>query len=115
MVELGELEKHYQELAKRNVRIVAVSSDDQETSQATQKKFPHLVVISDAQQSLAKAMQVLHPGMGPHGADTNAPTTFLVDEKGYVRWHYRPGNFFTRLSPEKLLAAVDETWPRPKG
>jgi peroxiredoxin len=110
MVELGELEKHYEEFAKKNVRIVVASNDDQSAASMTQTKFPDLIVISDAQQNIAKAMQVIQPGKGPGGTDTNAPTTFLVDGTGYVRWLFRPNSFFVRLSPNKLLAAVNETW-----
>ena len=110
MVELGELEKHHEEFGKRNVRIVVASNDDQASATMTQTKFRDLIVISDAQQNLAKAMQVIQSGEGPGGSDTNAPTTFLVDGAGYVRWLFRPDSFFVRLSAEKLAAAVDETW-----
>jgi peroxiredoxin len=111
MVELGELEKHHEEFGKKNVRIVVASNDDQASATMTKTKFPDLIVISDAQQNLAKAMQVIQPGEGPGGSDTNAPTTFLVDGAGYVRWLFRPDSFFVRLSPNKLLTAVNETWP----
>jgi peroxiredoxin len=110
MVELGELEKHHKEFDKKNLRIIVVSNDDQATSKATKTKFPSLVVVSDADQNMAKAMQVIHPGMAHGGADANAPTTFLVDGAGYVRWLFRPDRFLVRLSAEELLAAVDETW-----
>jgi peroxiredoxin len=111
MVELGELEKRHEEFARRHVRVVAISNDDQETAQATQADFPHLVVLSDKQQDLAKAIQVIHPGAGPTHDDTNAPTTFLVDGAGTVRWVFRPERFIERLSPDDLLAAIDRTWP----
>jgi len=112
MLELGGLEKHHEEFDKRKIRIVVVSNDDQATAAMTQTQFPDLIVISDAQQNLAKAVRVIQPGMGPGGSDTNAPTTFLVDGAGYVRWLFRPDRFLVRLSPDKLLAAVDETWQR---
>ncbi len=108
MKELGELEKHQQEFAQRGVRVVVVSNDDQKTAQATQADFPHLVVVSDAAQNVARAMQVIHPGMGPGHTDTNAPTTFLVDGDGTVRWVYRPERFIVRLSPADLVAAIDK-------
>jgi peroxiredoxin len=111
MLELGGLEKHHAEFGKRNVRIVVVSNDDQASATTTQTEFPDLIVISDAQQNLAKAMQVIQPAKWPGGSDTNAPTTFLVDGAGYVRWLFRPDSFFVRLSADKLLAAVNETWP----
>jgi peroxiredoxin len=108
MVELGQLEKRYQDIAKRNVRIVAISNDDQATARLTQADFPHLTVVADTEQKLAKAFQVIQPEFGPGGTDTNAPTTFLVDGSGIVRWLFRPDRFIERLSPDELLAAIDK-------
>src|SRR5438552_3896849 len=110
MIELGELERQHEEFDKRKVRVIVVSNDDQAAAQKTKEKFPHLIVISDAQQNLAKALEVIHRGKGQHGEDTNAPTTFLVDGDGYVRWWFRPDRFIARLSPGEVLAAIDETW-----
>ena len=42
-------------------------------------------------------------------ADTNAPTTLLLDGAGTVRWFRRPERIIARLSPAELLAAMDET------
>jgi len=111
MVELGELEKRHEDFATRQVRVVVISNDDRETASATQSDFPHLVVVADVEQSLAKAVAVIHAGAGRNWKDTNAPTTFLVDGTGYVRWIFRPGRFTERLSPDELLAATDATWP----
>jgi peroxiredoxin len=107
MVELGELEGHHRQFEDRNVRVVVVANDDPETSKKTQADFPHLVVVSDLDQKIAKAMDVIQPGAGHNGEDTNAPTTFLVDGGGQVRWFFRPERFITRLSPEELVKAVD--------
>jgi len=108
MMELGELEKRHQDFEQRKTRIFAISSDDPETARLTQKDFPHLSIVSDAQQQIAKTMQVLDSGKGPHGSDTNAPTTFFVDGAGTVRWVFRPERFITRLSPDELLTAMDQ-------
>jgi peroxiredoxin len=59
---------------------------------------------------MAKAVAIIHEGMGHDGGDTNVPTTFLVDGDGYVRHLYRPERFITRLRPEELLAIINETW-----
>jgi peroxiredoxin len=107
MVELGELEGHQQQLAERRVRVVVISNDDQETSRATQADFPHLVVVSDAGQNVAKAMQVIHAGAGQDGKDTNAPTTFLVDGNGQVLWFFRPDRYIARLPADELLRSID--------
>jgi peroxiredoxin len=108
MVELGELEKHYQEFAKRKVQVAVISNDDQAAARQTKAAFPHLVVVADTDQKLAKALQVIHPGVGPGGTDTNAPTTFLVDGTGTVRWLFRPDRIIVRLSPDELLAGIDK-------
>jgi peroxiredoxin len=113
MVELGELEKKHDEFEKRHVRVVVISNDDQAVARKTQDDFPHLLVVSDAQQSMAKAMDVIHPGMAQDGSDTNAPTTFLVDGSGTVRWLFRPDRVFVRLSPEQVLGAVDKNLNTP--
>ena len=110
MVELGQLEKHHDEFAKRNVRVIVISNDKQTTAQATQSDFPHLVVVSDSDQNMAKALQVIHSAAGATGDDTNVPTTFLVDGTGHVRRMLRQERFLARYSPNEVLAAIDETW-----
>jgi peroxiredoxin len=109
MDELGELEKSHQEFARRKLRVAVISNEDQAAAQQTQAQFPHLLVVADSEQKLAKALEVVHPGVGPGGTDTNAPTTFLVDGGGSVRWFFRPERFLTRLAPDELLAAIDKT------
>jgi alkyl hydroperoxide reductase subunit AhpC len=107
MVELGELEAHASRFADRNVRVVVVSDDDRETAMQTQSDFPHLVVVADTDHDLARAMEVVHSGAGRAGADTNAPTTFLIDKGGVVRWVFRPERFINRLPADDLLVAID--------
>src|SRR5258708_5046807 len=111
MDELGELEKRHEDLARRKVRVVAISNDDEATAQKTQAALPHLTVVADTQQNLAKAMHVIHAGVGPSGTDTNAPTTLLIDGAGVIRWTYRPRNLAVRATPEELLEAIDKTLP----
>jgi peroxiredoxin len=106
MIELGQLEKNHQAFVQRYTRIVVVSNDDQATAKLTQADFPHLLVVSDAQQNIAKAMQVIQSGAAADGTDTNAPTTILIDGRGTVRWVFRPERFLVRLSPAELLEAI---------
>ena len=109
MKELVQLQGKHEAFANRKVRIVAISDDDQVTAQKTQSDFPNLVIVSDPDQAIAKAMSVLHPGAtGPSGGETNAPTPFFVDGEGHVRRLYRPESYLRRLSPAEVLAAVDE-------
>jgi peroxiredoxin len=111
MVELGELEKRHQDFSSRRVRIVAISNDDLPTAKLTQAKFPHLLIASDPEQKMAKALQVVQVGVGPGGADTNAPTTFVVDGAGNLQWLYRPDRFVVRLSPDQLITAIEQAVP----
>jgi peroxiredoxin len=107
MVELGQLEAHHDQFAARNVRIVAASLDDVGDTAQTQQKFPHLTVLSDADESLAKAAAVIGPQHSPTGGDTVSPTTVLIDTGGKVRWVFRPDRYINRLSPQDLVAAID--------
>jgi peroxiredoxin len=108
MIELGQLEAHYDEFAKRLTRVVAVSVDGLDDSKKTQQDFPHLTVVADPDHKLVDAAAVLHPGAGEHGEDVAVPTTILVDKHGVVRALFRPTNFGGRLSASEVLAAVDK-------
>lgn len=108
MVELGQLEGHHDEFAKRHTRIVAVSVDDLEDSKKTQQYFPKLTIVADHDHKLVDAVRVLHPGAGENGEDVAAPTTILVDKHGVVRALYRPTNVAGRLSASDVLAMVDK-------
>jgi peroxiredoxin len=108
MAELGQLEAHHQDFAARHTRIVAVSLDNQEDTAKTAKKFPHLVVVSDEHGSISGAAEVIGPHHGPDGKETLSPTTILIDRRGQVRGVFRPDRFIERLTPEEVLARVDD-------
>jgi peroxiredoxin len=107
MIELGELEAHHAEFARRNVQMVVVSVDSREESAKTQDRFPHLIVVSDADRQMINHIQLVHAHAGPARSDIATPTTFLVDKEGTVRWLFRPDRIIVRLSAADLLAAVD--------
>jgi peroxiredoxin len=114
MVELGQLERNHEEFAKRGIRVYAVSNDNESDAKEVQTKFPHLIIVSDAEQNVANAMKVTDPGNGPDGTATNAPATFLVDGTGNIRWLYHADRFTDRLAPGQLLNVIDETWSKSK-
>ena len=111
MIELGELESHWQQFEDKKVRVVVISVEGPEEAKATQADFPHLAVVSDADHKLSDAVAVIHARSAPDGGDTAAPTTLLVDSSGTVRWVYRPERVLGRLSPSGLLAAIDREMP----
>lgn len=109
MIQLGQLEARHEDFAKRNARIVAVSLDSVEESAKTQDKFKNLVIISDADKSLAHAAGLIAPPQqhSPEGGETLEPTTVLIDRSGVVRKVVRKENFLERPSPDELLTALD--------
>jgi len=111
MTELGELERHHEEFAQRNTRVVVISLENAEEAKKTQADFPHLVVVADQGKGLSSVADVIHPHSSPDGGDTAAPATLLVDRQGTVRWEFRPSRYLTRLSPDELLAAIDRSLP----
>ncbi|MDA0658112.1 MAG: redoxin domain-containing protein [Planctomycetota bacterium] len=114
MIELGELEKQHVEFTKRGVRVIVVSNDPVEMATMNQADFPHLIVVSDADQSMAKALGMIHPGAGEHRDDTNAPTILFVDGDGTVRDMAQPLRIINRLSPADVLATADKLWGAPQ-
>src|SRR5437660_1759675 len=108
MLELGQLEKAHQQFSERGIAVFVISNDKLDDAKATQADFPHLVIVSDADQNMARALEVIHKGAAADGSDTNAPTTFLVNGQGRVTWLFRPNRFFERLSPADLLDAIDK-------
>jgi len=108
MVELGQLENHFDEFEKRGVRLVVSSIEGAAEARRTREEFPHLVVLNDSARSLANAAEVIHARSSPTGDDTSAPTTILVDSQGRVRWLFRPSRHIERVSVHDLLAAIDQ-------
>lgn len=108
MIELGELERRHRDFERRQLRVIVISIEGRDDAQQTQGDFPHLLVLADADRRLASAVDVIHAKSAHDGGDTSAPTTLLIDGDGLVRWLYRSPSVFERLSPDELLAAVDE-------
>lgn len=90
------------------MRVFAVSLEGMDEARHTQSDFPHLTVLADEKRGLADAAKLIHAHSAPDGGDTSAPTTILLDRGGTVRWLFRPGNVFGRLTPDEVLAAIDE-------
>jgi peroxiredoxin len=111
MIELGELEAHHEEWDRRQARVVVVSLEGRDDAAKTQARFPHLRTVADADGRLIDTIGVRHAHAAPDGRDAAAPTTILVDHDGIVRWLFRPGRYLTRLTPDDVVAAVDQYLP----
>ena len=108
MQELGELNGHSEAFTRRGLRVVAMSVDGVDDTAKMQSQFPNLTVLGDPERKMTNAFQALHQGVGPGGSDLAAPTTYLIDAEGTIRWRFRPDRFIVRLTPEEVLAAVDQ-------
>ena len=95
MVELGQLEARHEDFARRNTRVVAASIEGRDQAMKTQKQFPHLVIVADADRKLISAVEVLHRGVGPGGEDAAVPE----GDDHRVRKLVRRAAFFDRHRP----------------
>lgn len=106
MIELGQLERHHDDFAMENARIVVASLEGPDEAHQTQDDFPHLLVLADHDRKLASAVGVIHTRSTPEGGDTSAPTTVIIDGQGVVRWLYRSPAAIARLAPQDVLREV---------
>lgn len=111
MIELGQLERRHEDFARRNTRVIVISMEGLEPAKKTQADFPHLVVLADEGRGLSNAAALVHAHAKPDGADADAQTTILIDQKGVVRWLYRSPEVIARLSPDDVLQAIDQNMP----
>jgi peroxiredoxin len=111
IAELRELERQHGDFDQKQVKLYVISNDDLTAAKQTQAEMPHLIVLSDADQSAARALQLIHPRASNTGEDTNAPTTILVDDQGKVRWIARNRNFLQRFTTKQLLDVIDQHRP----
>jgi alkyl hydroperoxide reductase subunit AhpC len=108
MIELGQLERRYEDFAKRNTRIIVISVEGTDDASQTQVRFPHLLVLADQSRGLSDTAGLIHPHAAPDGSDADAPTTILVDAHGKVDWLFRSSQVIVRLSPDEVLQAIDQ-------
>lgn len=109
MKELVQLERRNEEFSKRGLRIVVAAMEDQAEAAKTQQEHPNWIVLADEARGLTDAVNVVHQRGSPAGKDIDTPTTIIVDHNGIVRWLFRPSHVITRLSPDALLQAIDQT------
>ncbi len=114
MKELVQLERHHDDFARRETRVIVVSTEGLDDAKQTQAQFPHLLVLSDEGHGLSDAAELIDArNKGPNNSAIDAPTTILVDRHGTVRWLFRPGEVITRLSPDEVLQAIDQHMHAP--
>lgn len=97
---------------KQKIRIIAISTDNVEDAANTQKKFPHLMIVSDESQNLTKAVEVMGTHKSPDGKELVEPTSIFIDRNGKVRHIFRGETFLTRLNGEEVLKLATRYFSR---
>jgi peroxiredoxin len=100
--------------------VVAISVDPPEISEALRRKLALPIrIVSDVGGTLMDPLHIRHDGGMPPALiagevatvnpskDIFLTTNFLLDERGVIRWVYRPDTFRMRASVDELVAAID--------
>jgi peroxiredoxin len=89
MNQLREFAQHGDEFQKMNVRLVALSVDDQEHAHMVwdKKGGRKFVILSDPGAAVIRQYGLLH-AKGKGDTDIAIRTTFLIDENGRERWRH---------------------------
>jgi mycoredoxin-dependent peroxiredoxin len=94
------------------IRIVGISVDPPDINQRQSQKLGYTFpLLSDPNAKVIRRYDVLHPGVGPRGADIARPAEFLLDSNGIVSWVNLTENIAVRARPEQLLDAFNQIEP----
>jgi peroxiredoxin len=87
MRQLREFAQHADEFQKMNVRLVAVSVDDQEHAHMVWDKMAgrKFIILSDPGARVIRQYGLLH-AEGKGDTDIAIRTTFVIDKDGRERW-----------------------------
>jgi len=99
------------ELDACGVAIVAVSADTPaEIREGRGKHGCRATMLSDPDLEVTDRYGLRNPtNLTPKGVrGMPVPTTFLVDDRGVVRWIDQSENYQVRSSPDRVLAAIRE-------
>jgi peroxiredoxin len=77
---LGELAGHADEMAQRDIAVVAIAADSVSDMAALQAKLPRITLLTDPGAAAAAW------GVHVPGADNPSPGTFVVGRDGVVQW-----------------------------
>jgi len=97
-----------------------VSVDPPEVSERLRQRLQLPIrILSDVGGSLMDPLGIRHDGGMPPALiagevatlnpskDLFLTTTFLLDERGVIRWIYRPDTYRMRASIDEIIAAID--------
>jgi peroxiredoxin 2/4 len=106
---LRSFQHRLSEFDARGIRVVGISVDPPEVNRRQAQKLGYIFpLLSDPETQIIRRYYVLHPGVGPKGADIARPAEFLLDSNGVVRWVNLTENIAVRARPEQVLEAFSE-------
>jgi len=120
VTELGELRKHWDEILARGAVVAAISVDPPAISEKLRQRLDlDIAFVSDESETLHDVLNVRDVGGRPpdliagevaavrDSRDIFMATTYLLDERGTIRWIYRPESYRVRAPAVELLRQLD--------
>lgn len=105
MRQLVELQELKDELAEHGATVVALSVDPLEAVTLLKRELGlEYPVLSDADTAVSREYRVYNL-LGDRLA---APSMFILDEDGIVRWRYIGRDLADRPTPEQILKALED-------
>lgn len=99
------MQEHLGEFQRRGVQLVAVSVDPPDVTLDHIRKagftFPFL---SDQHLEVVRRYDLVH---ATEQGEIARSAEFLIDPQGIVRWRNLTSDYYVRLRPEQVLAALD--------
>ncbi|MFQ5915257.1 MAG: peroxiredoxin family protein, partial [Nitrospinota bacterium] len=107
-VELGQLQRRAAEFEEAGVEVIPVSADRPEESEKLRKKLSsRFRYLCDVDARAAETLGLLHvKGHPSEKRDIATPAMILVDERGIVRWVFKPRNYRVRADLDNVLDLV---------
>jgi peroxiredoxin len=109
---LRSFQQRLPDFAARGVNVAAISVDPPDINKRQSQKLGYTFpLLSDPNAKVIRRYDVLHPAVGPKGADIARPAEFLLDSDGIVRWVNLTENIAVRARPEQVLEALNQLSP----
>jgi peroxiredoxin len=104
--ELRGLRDANEQFRQAGISVLAISNDEPAVSNklVADLKLP-FPILSDADESLLKALGLLHPNAKWDG-NAARPTTYILDRNATVRWFHTSHYIRTRPDPVDVLNAA---------
>jgi peroxiredoxin len=106
---LRSFQENLSEFNARGIRVIAVSVDTPDESEALRKAAGYsFLFLSDDKLQVIRKWDLVHPhARHSDQADIARPAEFLLDSNGTVRWVNFTESYLVRARPRQVLEAAD--------